>query len=369
MSIPNDGCRLSTIFNGSTASSSVDTEAKALEDTSTLGHRASWSWTSDSALPSRMVSVYDSEKELSFNEQRRTSAVASSIGLVPRASPSIDTLDEFPADRFHYDSSPIGQGSSGEIYCGVDLTFNRAVAIKVMPRRFINFALQEFEVGWAMRGNPHVADVYGLFKDQNSIYLVQELMDGKNLQMVLVENPEGLQEAVVRNIFKSIVRIVLDLHEKKIIHRDIKAANILLGAGNRVSLVDFGSSASSHCRRRSLAGTFSMMAPETVGRGDDTGYDAKVDIWSLGILLFELLTGRVPFPASNSFDFMHRCEMGQECFELTKSQRDLLKRKSSREACDLICAMLEFDPDARIDIAQVLSHPWVIANTENKEMF
>lgn len=358
MTINTDLSRLSSLCGDSASASTnpdPDTQLKSVVSFSTNVHRGSVSWVNCSELE---------------EFQEKVVVVAASTGLVSQASPSIDTLEEFPRARFVYDQTPIGEGSCGKIYCGQDVVKGRPVAIKVMGRKFINSALQEWEVGWAMRENPHVPDVYGLFKDKGALYLVQELINGVNLKQWLTTQSQGLTQDLARHIFKQVVEVVLELHRKNIMHRDIKAANILIADKNKISLVDFGSSASGHCRRRSFTGTPATTAPETVGQEEDTnqdvGYDVKVDSWSLGILLFELLTGGVPFAIHNRFAFMSRYESGEQEFQLTASQRDLLRERHSTQACDLICAMLAFDPKVRIGADEVLAHPWFHAERESK---
>lgn len=142
-------------------------------------------------------------------------------------------------------------------------------------------------------------------------------------------------------------------HRNKVIHRDIKLENILLGSKGEVKIADFGWSVHSPSNRRStLCGTLDYLSPEMV---DGKEHDEKVDLWSLGVLCYEFLVGYPPFE--------------------TKSYEDTYRRISgaiyqipsyvSVGAQDLIRNLLVVDPQKRLSAEQILKHPWIVSTKED----
>lgn len=142
------------------------------------------------------------------------------------------------------------------------------------------------------------------------------------------------------------------LHKKHVIHRDIKPENILLGMHGELKIADFGWSVHAPSdRRKTQCGTLDYLPPEIVNY---TSYNNKVDLWSLGVLMYELLVGEAPFEDSQVLTYKRivRCEMTVPSYV-------------SPEAIDLIKSLLVVDPEKRLPLDRVQKHPWIIKHCVN----
>ena len=138
-------------------------------------------------------------------------------------------------------------------------------------------------------------------------------------------------------------------HAQNIIHRDIKPENIMINDENEVRLIDFGlSKASSKNKMQTMCGTPFYMAPEVI----KSSYNTKADIWSLGVLLYTLVSGYLPFQGTNNKDVYERIKTADFHFD-----HDEFANISS-ECKDLIRKLLVVDTKKRYDGAKALQHPW-----------
>jgi serine/threonine-protein kinase len=196
----------------------------------------------------------------------------------------------------------LGEGSMGVVYKAHDAAIDRYVAAKVIrksllgadpsgeiARRFRNEA-----VAAGRLSHPNIVAVYDYGESEQTAYIIMEYAQGENLESYLARNgTRPLDEAV------SLTTQLLDglhfAHERGIVHRDVKPSNVLLGADGRLKITDFGVAhvhASNLTQSGVAIGTPSYMAPEQY-RGDDI--DRRVDVFSAGVVLYELCTGRKPF--------------------------------------------------------------------------
>lgn len=139
--------------------------------------------------------------------------------------------------------------------------------------------------------HPNIVKFFGVFDEGNNIYLVMEYLNGGTLFDCLNEvSCLGVKETV--EYVKDIIEALTYMHEKSIAHRDIKPENIVISSEGVAKLCDFGWSAVVETSRKTYCGTFDYAPPEILERKN---YDTSVDIWCIGVLTYELLTGRVPF--------------------------------------------------------------------------
>ena len=164
-------------------------------------------------------------------------------------------------------------------------------------------------------------------------------------------NKNGFDELLTYKYFSQVVNAVYFLHKNNLIHRDIKPENILLN-GDKIKLCDFGWCCETNTNnRKSFCGTFEYMAPEII---KETPYGKPVDIWALGILLYELYFGVSPFSSNKVNE-----EQTKEVINNIMLKRLFFDRKSiSYDMKDLIIHMLEDDINRRYTIDEVVSHPW-----------
>ncbi len=197
------------------------------------------------------------------------------------------------------------------IYRGTDLNTGRAVAIKIPhpemeadPVLFDRFRREE-DIGKKL-DHPGVMKVYGDDK-RSQIYMVMEWVDGKLLRQILHAEKKLPTERVIK-IVLGIAEALGYIHSHGVVHRDLKPENIMIGPDDRVKLIDFGIAGQEGSRRLTFAklsqvmGTPEYISPEQVKgkRGD-----GRSDIYALGVMLYEMLTGKAPFQGPNPFAIMN----------------------------------------------------------------
>jgi len=202
----------------------------------------------------------------------------------------------------------IGAGGMGEVYAATDNRLKRQVAIKVLPAAFVASPdrvarfRREAEVLAALN-HPHIAQIYGLEEAAGVLALVMELVDGQTLADRISVGPVSPPEAFA--IARQVAEALEAAHEKGILHRDLKPANVSLTRDRRVKVLDFGLAkimdaaepaestlTALHTGAGVVLGTPAYMSPEQA-RGETLGRQS--DIWSFGVVFYELLTGRSPF--------------------------------------------------------------------------
>ncbi|HUZ16788.1 MAG TPA: protein kinase [Spirochaetia bacterium] len=213
--------------------------------------------------------------------------------------------------------SEIARGGMGAVYTAEHPTLDRTVIIKKLTLRGNASVRERFrrEASIMMDfRNEYIVDVYDHFREGPAYYIVQEFVDGMSLSDLL-RRERYLPERIALLIFRDCCRALKYAHDRGVIHRDIKPANILLSRRGDVKLVDFGiahvedDDETVLTREGTMLGTPSYMAPEQFQ--DTRGVDKRADIYSLGVMLYELLTGKRPFPGSINPDTLNAIQHGR----------------------------------------------------------
>ena len=203
----------------------------------------------------------------------------------------------------------IGRGGMGAIYYGEDLTLKRPVDIKMMRPEFLGDqqVVERFRaeaITTASFNHPNIATVYGLIQQQNSLLLIMEFVKGWTLSQLLHAHKAIPPEKAIY-ILNTALTAIGYAHKQGVIHRDLKPNNLMLNDNGLIKVMDFGVarvlSAPKHTQTGQLIGTPKYMPPEQI-RGEEP--DARTDIYAMGIVLYQLLTGRVPFSGDSDYQLM-----------------------------------------------------------------
>lgn len=201
----------------------------------------------------------------------------------------------------------IGEGGMANVYLAQDTILNRYVAVKVLRgdladdekfvRRFQREALSASKLS-----HPNIVEMYDVGEDNGNYYIVMEYIDGKTLKN-LVKKRGALTLPEVIDIMTQLTSAIMCAHDSYIIHRDIKPQNVLILEDGRVKITDFGIAMALNSNEltqtNSVMGSVHYLPPE---QANGSGSTIKSDIYSLGILMYELLTGKLPFKGDNAVE-------------------------------------------------------------------
>ena len=250
----------------------------------------------------------------------------------------------------------LGSGSFGNVYLVRHKETKCEYAIKAIDKRNKTnqeekpYFRREVEVMYKIH-HPNVVKLFGHFEDNNYCYFIMEYISKGNVYNLLpTDKKKRLSTKVCASIIKDVISAIYFLHNMKppIIHRDIKPENVLLSEGLVAKLTDFGWSnyIQEDEKRTTVCGTPIYLAPEILL---EKGHDEAVDIWCIGVLLFELVTAQVPFQG-NDIDTL---------------KDNILKLKITwpkdinTDAKNLIMKILKLDPKQRLPLEDMLKHPFI----------
>ena len=253
----------------------------------------------------------------------------------------------------------LGRGSFGCVYLVTHNTTKKKYALKVVNKHKLvqtygNCQLIHNEIEIHSKLNhPNIIRLYNVKETEEEINILLEYAENGNLYS-LIQKEKGFSEHKAYKYFIQIVNAVYFLHQNNIIHRDIKPENILIGENNLLKLCDFGWAKELTVNNRStFCGTVEYMAPEIVG---SEKYDWSVDVWSLGILLYELLMGHSPFKKKKAKNTMINIKARDLVFDKDK--------KLSQDCINLIKRLLDVNPLNRLKLKDIFEHPFILNNSK-----
>ncbi len=242
----------------------------------------------------------------------------------------------------------LGEGGMGIVYKAQDMKLDRFVALKFLPHHVVateaeqSRFLQEAKSA-ALLNHPNVCVIHSIEDVDGKQFIVMEYVEGKTLRRVIEEHSDARMKINDAITYATQIGDALqEAHGKGIIHRDIKSENIMVNAKNQIKVMDFGlaklKGSLKLTRSSSTAGTLGYMAPEQLQGGE---IDARSDIFSFGVLLFEMLTGKLPFRGEHEAAIMYSI-VNEEPEPITKYLPDI-----SPSIMSILEKVLEKNPDDR----------------------
>ncbi|MDO8550436.1 MAG: protein kinase [Ignavibacteria bacterium] len=247
----------------------------------------------------------------------------------------------------------LGEGGMGVVYKAEDTKLRRDVAIKFLPRHIsVNKEdRQRFEIeaqAAAALNHPNIATIYSIEESGNEVFIVMEYINGIELKEKIKKGFLNLEES--QNIIEQIAQGLKTAHQRGIIHRDIKSANIMITQSGLVKIMDFGlakvGGTSQITKLGTTLGTTAYMSPEQA-RGEQV--DSRTDIWSMGVIFYEMLTSKFPFKGEFDQAIIYSI-LNEEPESITSIRKDV-----SLKPEQIIMKMLSKDKDRRYqNISEIL---------------
>ena len=239
---------------------------------------------------------------------------------------------------------PLGRGGMGEVYQAEDLRLLRPVALKFLPAGTIaevdrQRLMQEARAAAVIR-HPNICPIYDVEDADGQLFIAMAYLEGETLRTRLGRGPMPVESAVAVGI--QLASALEQAHAQGIVHRDIKSGNVILTAEGHAYLLDFGLALRPGQERLTEAGrtvgTPAYMAPEQI-RGKEL--DGRADLWALGVLLYEMVTGRHPFARQQDLSMLHAI------LEEAPQEMGKLRPEAPPELAAIVAKALEKKPENR----------------------
>ncbi|CAD5210338.1 unnamed protein product [Bursaphelenchus xylophilus] len=243
------------------------------------------------------------------------------------------------------------------------LSDGKLFAVKIVSQKFSHQARREVRILETVNPHPNIVNFVEVLEDYLHFYIVLELLTGGEL-LHRLKNMNAFTECEASKFMSQLVAAVSHLHSKFVVHRDLKPENILFESDApdaQIKLIDFGFARLLPNTYESLSTpcfTLAYAAPEVIEVEDELPqYNQQCDLWSLGVIMFTMLSGKVPFhaktTAESANDIIARIRSAEFSFD------DPSFDSVSNMAKDLITGLLTIDPKKRVTLAELCRHPWI----------
>ncbi|OBA20489.1 kinase-like protein [Metschnikowia bicuspidata var. bicuspidata NRRL YB-4993] len=250
----------------------------------------------------------------------------------------------------------IGRGAYADVYRGLNTKTKKVVAIKqiTLDKDYNPNALMgEIDLLKILK-HPNIVKYHGFVKTLDSLNVFLEFCAGGSLRQIYKKQGHGFLESQIISYVNPILKGLQYLHEQGVVHRDVKAANVLLTGSGEVKLADFGVATKVSTLHNTVVGTPNWMAPETVLGGD--GICTASDIWSLGATIIELFTMNPPYHELNPMATLHA---------IGTDEHPVLPTGLSPLAKDFLLECFQKQSNLRINAKLLLKHRWVNPDQHN----
>eukprot|EP01060_Flectonema_neradi_P031868 TRINITY_DN4945_c6_g1_i1.p1 TRINITY_DN4945_c6_g1~~TRINITY_DN4945_c6_g1_i1.p1 ORF type:complete len:491 (+),score=80.56 TRINITY_DN4945_c6_g1_i1:105-1577(+) len=279
---------------------------------------------------------------------------------MPRGPPS----ERIVNNRWEVSTHKLGEGNYGKVYQGKDLTTGKAIAVKVTNMKILSKELQERLRGetdiLTQINHPNIVKLYDQLQNGKYQLLMLEYMQGRDMHQ-LISDGKPIEMVLVMQLFGDLVEGLLELCKRNIIHRDLKPQNLLLTSTNPreaiLKIADFGFArflGPNDDMARTVAGSPLYMAPEVLGAAvgnPQKGYNTKADLYSAGVILYQMVQGEPPYTAMSQLDLLQKMKL---------NRRKPLPPTADPDLKKLLSRLLQPEPVHRISAEEFFNDPWVL---------